>query len=418
MVMYVQGVEAQDCSRILSVGEDDLLFCESALSDDWYAVLKEDAKTRSIFMISEGVASNILKTVKSTIRRNAGMLRFIEMYDPSFDAEAELTAEAWRAIWHYSYIPNVEHVTGKVRITIGNAARHLIQYHTTAGRQRLKKTKEYRCPECRASYALEKEVLTANAAHKKTKRSVPAQPDNVVGDARYCPKCSTPVTGAVLLENLNPDRVYQSVLISMDASVNDSSGESDDRNFAEVIPDTLADTESPAEEADFIRYLTRSVPPRFQRCLDVFLNTPPEFVGWLRNQGIKRDVRYATLFHLSCEFCGLDEAGVKEAKKYIGEVVSGPQAFIVRCGDFGVDADVTQDIVIARSSLEAARCVAKEYRYRSIKRMRDDLGRIRVKKHPSFSFDSVTLNLGTVLPMAVVARRNRQESGVQNGTQR
>ena len=416
MVLYIQGQDINDILRAypdLHVG--DLSFCEDSLSDHWYDVLIAHSAHRSVYMLTDEEMEDIFKSTKKTaIPRAAYKIRFIKMYDPAFDAEEELAAEAMRAIYRYSDIPDIAHVAGKVAVTVSNSSKHLIQYHTSKKRRRIEKVPEWRCPCCKSLFRLEKETMTTAQAVEKEKRPLPpVDRENRIGPTRFCLTCYKKNSKVVPLDNLDTGRVYRSLLVSIDTGGSTEDGDSNPVSLTNIIPDERTNPEEEVVEKDFIRHLTATVPGKYQEVLRTFLTTPPVFIEWLREQGIRRDVAEENLLHLVYEYFGVS---VEETTEHLGVLVSKPKAFIVRCGEFETGDEVTQDIVFARSPKEAAKFVAKEYRYGSLTDMRRDLGRIRVKLHPSFE-SSVKFPLGHVMPMEVSARGNRREAA-SSGSQR
>ena len=392
MVLYVQGYNIKRIRRVYGVKKSDIKLCHRTLSNDHMLQLLRDAPRISVYTLPDDELREIIRKGQTTARAWAGRLSFIKKYDPAFDPFEELQAEAVRIAHYYSSYPDAGRVLGCVRTSVGHAAKRLIEYHTAQCRRRIQKMPEWRCPECRVSFTLEKEVMKLIEI---LRNGIPIDETvEVDPTGRFCPNCAKEKR-TVQLAVIDGERSYTDNLVTLDLGSEDEDG--DRHALSDVITDADAVAQDSQFEYDeFVATLSEKLGDSDQEFLRIFLGGDRKFDDWSSRHGVKKDVTdLQVLARLICEYLRVD---FEEIQMRIGHIMGKPMAYLVQCGD---GEDATRDVVFAKNPKDAVAFVATEYRFKNGKAMQEVCGRIRVRGYHEFNFGtkSIKVEEGQVIPI-------------------
>ena len=373
----------------------DLKFCLHTLTDDQYIKVMRTASFKSTHRISDKELHSVIDRAKKTCKTVADrQLRWITQTDPSFCGREELEDEAIRVAHYYAHFPDTSRISAYIVRAIYNKANHLCEYHSAESRRRQRKLPAFKCDECHSKFVHRKKAKTFNQVVDKIwpKATEDAEVYTCInwgakpkeGEiAVFCTSCLK--TGDVVrLTPIEGERVYETMVISMDAKLDE-----DGRNLADRLPDSSSSVERKVQQKLDLEKITQKLKPSTAEFVRILVDGDAGFEEWAMDRGIKALIDPLVTGHLICEYLDISFDAVK---KETGQVIGKPSVFVVR-------ADGEEDMVCAQTAKEAVHNVAKHYRFKDGYDMEDALGKIQVKRIGEMG-GSLGMKVGDIAPVA------------------
>jgi len=389
MYLYVTGRKYRSFVTVYPVHREDLVQCEMLLTEKEYLRLLQIANTASTYRISDSEYQWVLQQAVPIARSIAyRKLRYLEQYDPAFDAASELVMEATRLANHYSYFPDPGRILNYIRVGITREAERRRDFHMAQQRRRVSKLTEWRCPTCKTEWEHEKNRGVVNLAWLVKKEYLEEENEYPVASV-FCQRCTTEADAPVQLEHIERDRIYQSTCTSIDAVQQSADG--GDTTLGNSLPDdNAAQGDDEAANTQFVEQLSQQLCVEDRRFLTIFLEGDDGFNRWLAARNVRGVSSVHTQANLVAEYLNMSYEDVKDR---LGAVLGKPQAYVVRVGDEG------DDLVFARSPSLAVHYVAQHYRFKNGSTMQEHCGKVRVREHYGFDPDLVEVKEGQIIPL-------------------
>lgn len=382
---YFQGRPMREMQTRFGLSPADIKHLQATLDSDDLLVLLKQASTYSLFRLSDRDFQWIIeKAVPATkqvgLRLQRGSVGVVKQYDPAQDPDRDLLVEAVRVTEYYAHLQDPNRILGNVRKAIGFGAGRLMQYHMAAKRARV--VSFIHSEEEPAVKVVKTEIVpeASLSATGKTVRSFLTQASGKTPEQRragYTKKRDD--------RPREPARVYQSTTLSMDAPL----GEDQTTNLGATFESHVPNPEVQAQASSFLSaLLSEDLEPKILHYIRLVCNDDlPEsvrdnkFDAWLRKKCIRTDDPQI-LGRLACQYLELDHADVV---RKVGAIMGPLQFFIVRVGDTPETTET--DLVVARSSKDAVKYLARHYRFATWRAMQDKCGKVRCKAFAKLNDD-------------------------------